>query len=377
MSLSLSGVSPDPQGGFTRPVSRPIRARIDLNALHHNFSVARRHAGSSRIWAVIKANAYGHGQAQVARALQQEADGFALLEVENALALREAGFTQPILLLEGCFAAEDLQAVVRHDLTAVVHSPEQLAMLEAAPERPGRLYVKLNSGMNRLGFRPADLGAVLERLQQLDIRDVTLMSHFAEADGGRGIEAQLGAFSPVVRDTGLPFCLANSAALLNYPETRGAWVRPGIMLYGSSPFADVSADSLGLRPVMHLESRLIGIQTLAAGERVGYGGTFQAEQAMRIGIVACGYADGYPRHAPTGTPIAVAGLPSRVLGRVSMDMLVCDLSHIDAARVGSPVTLWGAGEGGRVDVDQVATAAGTISYELFCALAPRVPVTWG
>lgn len=372
----MPGLLPGRERETIRSLSRPIRARIDLAALRHNYDVARRHAGSARIWAVIKANAYGHGQWQVARALQDVADGFALLEVEAAIALREAGFIQPILLLEGFFAPDEVPALVHHDLTTVVHSPEQLAMLEAAAGRPPRVYVKLNTGMNRLGFRPGQLAAVLECLRSLGIRDVTLMSHFAEADGGRGIEAQLDCFSALAGETGLPVSLANSAALLRHPQTRGDWVRPGIMLYGSSPFADVFASTLDLRPVMHLESRLIGIQTLAAGERVGYGGLFQAEQPMRIGIVACGYADGYPRHASTGTPIAVAGSPSRVLGRVSMDMLMCDLSGIDAARVGSPVTLWGAGEGGAVDADRVAAAAGTISYELFCALAPRVPVAW-
>lgn len=376
MNASLPGVLPGLGREASRPVSRPTRARIDLSALRHNFAVARRHAGSARIWAVIKANAYGHGQWQVARALQDQADGFALLEVETAIALREAGFVQPILLLEGFFAPEDVVALARHDLTSVLHCPEQLLMLEAAAERPDRVYVKLNTGMNRLGFRPVDLAGVLERLNLLGIREVTLMSHFAEADGGRGIEAQLGCFSALAGEVGLPVSLANSAALLRFPETRGDWVRPGIMLYGSSPFADVSASTLDLHPVMHLESRLIGIQTLAAGERVGYGGLFQAEYPMRIGIVACGYADGYPRHAPTGTPIAVAGSPSRVLGRVSMDMLACDLNGIEAARVGSPVTLWGMGEGGTVEVDRVAAAAGTISYELFCSLAPRVPVRW-
>lgn len=372
----MPGVLPGQERQASRSLSRPIQARIDLMALRHNFGVARRHAGSARIWAVIKANAYGHGQWQVARALADLADGFALLEVETAVALRQAGYAQPILLLEGFFAATDVPLLASHRLTPALHCPEQLAMLEAAATRPQQVYVKLNTGMNRLGFRPETLGGVLECLRRLGIRAVTLMSHFADADGGRGIAAQLDCFSALASGTGLPFSLANSAALLRYPETRGDWVRPGIMLYGSSPFADLPASHFDLRPVMHLESRLIAIQTLAPGERVGYGGLFAAAGPMRIGIVACGYADGYPRHAPTGTPIAVAGKPSRVLGRVSMDMLACDLSGIDAASVGSPVTLWGVGEGGVVDADQVAAAAGTLSYELFCALAPRVPLRW-
>jgi alanine racemase len=362
--------------------SRPIRARIDLAALRHNFALARRLAGEAKIWAVIKADAYGHGQFQVAHSLADLTDGYALLEVETAVALREQGCAKPILLLEGFFAPEDVAILSRFDLTPVLHCREQLEMLAAAPVRPVSAHIKLNTGMNRLGFRPEEVGAARRQLDAMGIRRLTLMSHFAEADTATGIDAQFKR-AQELRDTDelrdLPVSLANSAALIRYPESRGGvkdWVRPGILLYGGSPFADVTVATLGLKPVMALESRLIGVQTLAAGERVGYGGAFQAEHAMRVGIVACGYADGYPRHAPTGTPIAVAGVITRILGRVSMDMLACDLSAIPGAQVGSPVTLWGAGEGGMVDADAVAAAAGTISYELFCAVAPRVPRRW-
>jgi alanine racemase len=199
------------------------------------------------------------------------------------------------------------------------------------------------------------------------------MTHFADADGA-GVADQLCRFQQMAGEWSGPVCLANSAAILRYPETHRDWVRPGIMLYGASPFSDTSAASIGLEPVMTLESKLIGVQTLRAGDRVGYGGTFTADKAMRIGIVACGYADGYPRSAGTGTPIAVAGVRTRTVGRVSMDMLACDLTNIPDAAIGSAVTLWGIGEGGIVPADEVATAAGTIAYELFCALAPRVPV---
>jgi alanine racemase len=356
--------------------------RIDLRALRHNFSEARRLAGDARLWAVIKANAYGHGQFQVAKALDDLTDGYALLEVESAIALREQGHRQPILLLEGFFAPEDVAALARFELTPALHCREQVEMLTSAPERPASAYLKLNSGMNRLGFRPEELGAARQALEALGIRRLTLMNHFAGADTEEGIAAPLQVVRQL-RETGaasgLPVSLANSAALIRYPEARGGkedWARPGLMLYGGSPFAEISAATLNLRPVMTMESRLIGIQELRAGERVGYGGTFQADRAMRIGTVACGYADGYPRHAPTGTPIAVAGHLTRTLGRVSMDMLACDLSSLPAAKVGSPVTLWGAGEAGRVEADAVAAAAGTISYELFCAVAPRVPVRW-
>jgi alanine racemase len=351
--------------------------RIDLAALRHNFAKARQLAGAAKLWAVIKANAYGHGQFQAARALEDLADGFALLETENAIALRERGHRKPILLLEGFFAPQEIAALARFGLTPVIHSPAQLEMLAAASahDRPASAYLKLNTGMNRLGFRPRAAGAARRQLEALGIRQLTLMSHFAEADTATGIAAQLQCFRQFAEGSGLPASLANSAALLRYPESRGCpndWARPGIMLYGGSPFADVTAAELGLRPVMTLESRLIGIQTLAAGERVGYGGTFQADKEMRVGVVACGYADGYPRHAPTGAPIAVAGVLTRTLGRVSMDMLACDLSNAPVAQIGSPVTLWGEGEGGAAAADAVAAAAGTISYELFCAVAGRV-----
>jgi alanine racemase len=360
-------------------VSRPIRARIDLHALCHNFSEARRLSGQARLWAVIKSNAYGHGQFQVAQALNDLTDGYALLEIENAVALRERGHRQPILLLEGFFAPEDIAVLARFDLTPVIHCREQLEMLAAASERPSGAYIKLNTGMNRLGFRPAELGAARQRLERLGIQKLTLMSHFAEADTKQGIAAQWQCFQSATESFDLPVSLANSAALIRYPESRGAqqdWARPGIMLYGGSPFAETPAAQLNLRPVMTLESRLIGVQELSAGERVGYGGAFQAVGPLRVGVVACGYADGYPRHAPTGTPIAVAGKLTRTLGRVSMDMLACDLSNLPDAHVGSFVTLWGTGEGGTVEADAVAAAAGTISYELFCAVAPRVPMRW-
>ncbi|MDR2365399.1 MAG: alanine racemase [Zoogloeaceae bacterium] len=358
-------------------VARPIRLRMDFAALRHNFSKARQLAGATKLWAVIKANAYGHGQFQAARALDDLADGFALLETENAIALRERGHQKPILLLEGFFAPREIAALARFRLTPVIHDPAQLEMLSAASERPASAYLKVNTGMNRLGFRPEAAGAALRQLEALGVRDLTLMSHFAEADAATGVAAQLRCFQSFAECfPHLPVSLANSAALIRFPESRGGpndWARPGILLYGGSPLADVAAQQLGLRPVMTLESRLIGVQTLAAGDRVGYGGLFQADRDMRVGIVACGYADGYPRHAPTGTPIAAAGVLTRTLGRVSMDMLACDLSCAPAARVGSPVTLWGDGEGGAVAADAVAAAAGAISYELFCAVTNRAP----
>ncbi len=357
-------------------VSRPIRVHISPAAIRANYRLAKQRAPGTRAWAVVKANAYGHGQGRAVEALRGEADGFALLECENAVALRAAGVTQPLLLLEGIFAAADVAAVVEHRLTTVVHHAEQLEWLIAGsrPGQPLALCLKLNTGMNRLGFTAATLPRALELLRRLPQAEVTLMTHFAEADGERGIAWQLERFRVLAGDWRGPLSLANSAAILRHPQAHGDWVRPGIMLYGASPFADQSAAEFGLRPVMTLESRIIAVQEIAAGERVGYGGTFTAARPMRIGIVACGYADGYPRHAPSGTPLAVAGRRSGTVGRVSMDMLACDLTDMPAAGPGAPVTLWGAGEGGTVAADEVAAAAGTIAYELFCAVAPRVPV---
>lgn len=352
---------------------RPIRASIDLEALRHNYLLAKHKAGNARAFAVIKANAYGHGLQHAIQALGPVADGFALLDIAEAARLREAGLTQPIALLEGFFEPADLPELERLDLTPAIHCEAQLAMFERT-KLVGQLDVllKINSGMNRLGFTADNFPAALARLKALPaVRSITLMSHFARADDDAGIAPQLARFKVISGGLELPVSLANSAALLRFPEAAAQIVRPGIMLYGGSPMPDIaSAEQLGLRPVMTLSSEIIGVQDIAAGEPVGYGGSFVAETAMRVGVVACGYADGYPRHAPTGTPILVGGRRTRTLGRVSMDMLACDLTHLPEAGAGSPVTLWGDG----LAADEVAAAASTISYELFCALATRVPV---
>lgn len=357
--------------------SRPVRLRVLPQALLANYRLAKRLAPQARAWAVIKADAYGHGQWRAVEALRAEADGFALLECENAVALREAGIRQPILLLEGVFSRRDARAVVEYGLTSVVHCPEQLELLlEAAGDvKPLALYLKLNTGMNRLGMDAVRLASMRARLVGRAGVELTLMTHFAEADGGRGIDWQLERFRAMAGDWSGPVSLANSAAILGHSGLPGDWVRPGIMLYGASPFAGRSASEFGLQPAMALESAILAVQNIQAGERVGYGGSFTAERPLRVGIVACGYADGYPRHAPTGTPIAVLGQRTRTLGRVSMDMLACDLTDIPEAGIGAPVTLWGPGRAGEVAADEVAAAAGTIAYELFCAVAPRVPVT--
>jgi len=350
---------------------RPVRATISASALAHNLAVARRHAGAAKVWAVVKANAYGHGLERAARALAL-ADGFALLDLEEAARLRAAGVSKPILLLEGIFGAADVGALSQYDLTPVIHCAEQLAALERTPpERPLDVYLKLNSGMNRLGFAADGVDGAWQSLRrQRHVRSVTLMTHFADADGAEGVAGQLERLDAMTRTLRAPRCLANSAALLRHPQARADWVRPGIMLYGCSPFPDQSAQALGLRPAMTLASEIIGVQRLQPGERVGYGFSYEARAATSVGIVACGYGDGYPRHAPTGTPVLVAGRRTTTIGRVSMDLLCVDVSGIPQARVGTPVTLWGEG----LSADEVAAAAGTVSYQLLCALASRVPV---
>ena len=355
---------------------RPIEARIDLSALRHNYLVAKKRCAGqgkpAKAWAVVKADAYGHGLLRTANALADIADGFALLDLNAAVALRDAGFTQPILLLEGFFEPDDIAVCAEYGLIPAVHRLEQLHMIRAAA-LPVRLpiYLKLNTGMNRLGFTPAQLPAAKHELAASPaIGPVTLMTHFAEADGGRGIQWQLERFEQMTTGWNYQISMANSAAVLRHPQTAHDWVRPGIMLYGASPFADEDAASFDLRPVMTLRSKILAVQDIAAGEQVGYGGLFKAKSPMRIGIVACGYADGYPRHAPSGTPILVGGQRTEIVGRVSMDMLACDLTDFPELGVDSPVVLWGEG----LPADEVAAAAGTISYEMFCALAKRVPI---
>lgn len=361
---------------------RPIFATVSRHAFSHNLDVVRRRldaarpdGGRARIWAVIKANAYGHGIERAVAGFAR-ADGLAMLDLSEAVRCREAGWTGPILLLEGIFEAADLDAVGRYGLTTAVHHADQLALLrQARLPRAVDVFLKLNSGMNRLGFSPdayAGAHAGLAALQaEGRLGQVGHMTHFSTADTAEGIGAQLEVFRRATAGLSGPVSLCNSAASLRYPEVAGDWARPGIALYGATPFADESAESLGLVPAMALKSRLIGTQELRAGDAVGYGGMYRAEGPMRVGVVACGYADGYPRHAPTGTPVVVDGVRTRLLGRVSMDMLAVDLGPVPRAQAGAPVTLWGD-EG--LSVDDVATAAGTIGYELLCAVAPRVPM---
>jgi alanine racemase len=350
---------------------RPIRATIRASALRHNLKLARESAGGAQVWAVVKANAYGHGLERAAQAFA-EADGFALLDFQEAARLRLAGVAKPILMLEGFFRPLDVNLLFRYQLTPVIHNAEQVELLRHLdfPQELD-LYLKVNSGMNRLGFGVDDVRVCYNALRLVrGVRQITLMTHFADAEGQEGIHGQLRWFNELTSGIEAPRSLANSAALLRFKEAREGWVRPGIMLYGCTPFADWSAADIGLQPAMTLTSELIAVQDLAPGERVGYGFSFEAREPMTIGVVACGYADGYPRHAPTGTPVLVKGQRTRLVGRVSMDMLCVDITDLEEAYIGTPVTLWGEG----LPAEEVATAAGTVAYELLCALAPRVPV---
>jgi alanine racemase len=358
---------------------RPILATIHPAALQHNLARNRLAAPDAKVWAVVKANAYGHGIERVFEGLRS-ADGFALLDLDEARRVRELGWRGPILLLEGVFEARDLELCSRLDLWHTVHCDEQIYMLAACKTHVGhRVFLKMNTGMNRLGFTPACYRSAWARLNALpQVDEISLMTHFSDADGGQGIAAQMACFSEVTRDLPGERSLSNSAASLRHADAVRAsdWIRPGISLYGSSPdHPEHWASEWGLWPAMTLAAKIIAVQGIAAGASVGYGSRFVAEAPMRLGVVACGYADGYPRVCPNGTPVLVAGVRSRLIGRVSMDMVTVDLTPVPEAGMGSEVTLWGrAANGAVLGIDEVAQAADTLGYELMCALAQRVPV---
>lgn len=351
---------------------RPARALIDLDALQHNYQLARRTSGG-RALAVVKADAYGHGAVRCAQHLASEADGFAVACIEEALELREAGISQPILLLEGFFEAAELELIVRHRLWCVVHSHWQIEAIERARlSAPLTVWLKLDSGMHRVGLHPAEYQDAWHRLTASGkVEKVVLMSHFARADEPdcpRTAE-QLAVFQQARGTLQAEISLCNSPALLGWPQvvtqlTPNDWVRPGIMLYGASPFEQPLPLAEQLRPVMSLTSQIIAVRELPAGEPVGYGSRFTSERPTRVGVVAMGYADGYPRHAPNGTPVQVDGQRTGLIGRVSMDMLTVDLTDLPTAGLGSQVELWGS----QVRANEVAQRADTIAYQLFCNL---------
>jgi alanine racemase len=357
---------------------RPIHAIVHTQALRDNLRRARLAAPEAKVWAVVKANAYGHGIERVYEGLRG-ADGFALLDLDEAQRVRNLGWRGPILLLEGAFELRDLELCSRLDLWHTVHCSEQIDMLAAHKTNvPQRVFLKMNSGMNRLGFTPERYRAAWTRLNALpQVDEISLMTHFSDADGPKGVDVQTQRFNAATQDLPGERALSNSAATLRHPAQACDWIRPGISLYGSAPdFPTRSAADWSLQPAMTLSSKIIGVQDLEPGDTVGYGSTFTATTRMRIGIVACGYADGYPRHCGTGTPVLVSGSRSRMVGRVSMDMITVDLSPVPMAGFGSEVTLWGCASSRAVlPIDEVAQAAGTVGYELMCALALRVPVS--
>ncbi|QGU32499.1 alanine racemase [Thermochromatium tepidum] len=356
--------------------ARPLRARIHLDAIRHNYRRAQSLAPHSRALAVVKADAYGHGAVAVARALTGEADGFAVACVEEALELRESGIRGPMLLLEGVFSPDEIALVDRAGLAMVVHCREQLDwVLAARPSRRLDCWIKLDTGMHRLGFCPSEFAEVNARLAACPhVGERVAMTHFARADEPDHpyTSVQIDAFERALNGARIGRSLANSAAVLAWPQTHGDWTRPGIMLYGVSPFAgtgsNANLEAGELRPAMTLESALIAIRDLKAGEPIGYGGRFVCERPTRIGVAAIGYADGYPRQARDGTPIAVGGRPTRLIGRVSMDLITLDLTGLETARPGDPVELWGR----TVPAAAVAEASDTIAYQLFTAIGRRV-----
>lgn len=358
---------------------RPIVATVHTDALRHNLQRLRAAASDARVWAIVKADAYGHGIERAFEGLRS-ADGFALLDLSEAQRLRALDWRGPILLLEGAFEARDLELCSRLGLWHVVHCNEQIDMLAAhKTQLPQRVFLKMNAGMNRLGFKPERFRSAWTRLNALpQVDEISLMTHFSDADGAAGVADQWQRFHAVTHDLPGERSLSNSAAVLRHGPAlagRSDWIRPGIGVYGSA--ADFPLHNVAdwdLQPTLTLSARVIAVQDLLPGDSVGYGSTFTASRAMRIGVVACGYADGYPRHAVTGTPVLVDGVRTQLVGRVSMDMVTVDLSPVPAAGMGSQATLWGQAAGGAVlPIDEVAHSAGTVSYELMCAVTPRVP----
>ncbi|MDR2689925.1 MAG: alanine racemase [Azoarcus sp.] len=341
---------------------RPARALIDLDALRHNYRLAHEQHGG-RAFAVLKANAYGHGATLCAQALAHHADGFAVAFVGEALKLRAAGIANPILVLEGAFDTSELLAMVKHNLWPVVHHPAQIAMIEKTNlSAPLRIWIKVNSGMNRAGFPPAAVRTAWQRLiASGKVKHCAFMSHFARADEPHdpATTEQILRFEEATKNLPGERSLANSAAILAWPHARRDWARPGIMLYGADP---LPGGHHGLSPVMTLESKIVAVRELGINEPLGYGARFVTSRPTRVGLVAMGYADGYPRSAPDGTLVAVDRQLTALIGRVSMDMLTVDITDLPNANIGSTVELWGL----HVPVNQVAAAAGTISYELLC-----------
>lgn len=351
-------------------MSRPTYLRIDAAALQHNLARVRELAPNSKVIAMVKANAYGHGLVRAAKVLQV-ADALGVASLDEGMQLREAGIKTPIVLMEGLFYPEELPIAGLHDFTLVVHHKPQLQILEHANvTNKFNVWLKLDTGMHRLGVKPERAASLYRRLDDMpNVNQVGLMTHFAEADltGNDTTHRQIEIFRQAIRELTGPCSMANSAGILAWPDAHGDWVRPGLMVYGASPFKDKTGLDHGLRPVMTLWSRLIAVKKIQKGDKVGYGGTFVAPREMRIGVVGVGYGDGYPQFASTGTPILVKGKRCELIGRVSMDMLTVDLTNQPEAQVGDEVVLWGEG----LPVELVARHSQTSPYEILTRMTPR------
>ena len=357
---------------------RPLEAHIDLDALRHNYRLACRCAPQSRSVAVIKADAYGHGALACAQALESLVPAFAVACIEEALTLRQGGIAKPIVLLEGIFSADELALVDAYGFWIAVHSQWQVdALLSASPKRPIPVWLKVDSGMHRLGFAPDDAAAIWRQLHaSSNVDALHLMSHFATADARDNgyFNQQMKLLQALARELKAPLCLANSPATLAWPVAHGDWNRPGVMLYGSDPLEEPSDVTRQLLPVMTLRSEIIAMRELDEGEAVGYSGRWRAPRRSRIAVVACGYGDGYDRHAVDGTPVLVSGQRCAIAGKVSMDMLTIDVTDVPGATIGSEVVLWGKASNGEVlPVDEVARYCDTISYTLLTGVLPRAP----
>jgi len=353
-------------------MTRPATVVINLSALHKNLARIREITPSSKIMAIVKADAYGHGLTRVAKALSA-VDAFGVACLEEAKQLRGTGIEHPIILLEGPYIKDELAEIDNLKLDIVLHDQGQVEMLEqAALVNPVSVWLKVDTGMHRLGFPPEEIDEIKRRLIQCSSvsKDIRLMTHLAAANERNNpmTHKQLECFRVLQSNHDGEKTIANSAAILAFPESHSDWVRPGLLLYGVSPLSESNAAEEGFYPVMTLESRLISVKKLCAGETVGYGATWRCPEDMLIGVVAAGYGDGYPRHAPSGTPVLVNGERVSLIGRASMDMLTVDLRNQTQAKIGDPVVLWGKG----LPVEEIAKHADTIPYELLSAVHKRL-----
>ncbi len=352
-------------------MTRPARVVIDLQAVRSNLQTVKRYAPDQKIMAIIKADAYGHGLERIAKQLSG-ADAFGVACLEEAVRLRQAGITKSIILLEGFFCKEELLQLSDMDIQTVIHQINQLEMIEElTTDKAVKVWLKIDTGMHRLGFDLDQVQSVYARLQQArgSKKEINLMTHFASAQehDPLSVETQLKNFAEVTEGLKGEHCLANSSAIMEWPDAHGDWVRPGLMLYGVSPFVDKTADDLDLHAVMSLESELISVKQARKGERVGYGGTWECPEDMLIGVVAMGYGDGYPRHARSGTPMLINDKQVYLIGRPSMDMLTVDLRNCPHAKTGDNVILWGR----ELPIEEIARCAETIPYELLCGMRMR------